>query len=217
MAKKMMAEKAAKKVKDIKKNLSVEKYLKGQFLKIGIVVGILLMMLGAFAGYEGIVVAKHNTAIGLDDGTRVVVMTAVLAAFVIFSVVGLCIYLQKISKNTINRIKEPVGIMDEMMSALAEGNLIVKTGYEYNDEFAKMIKNGDSAVEELKKYVSSISETMENMSNKNMDMQVNEEYVGEFESISRSMKAIVDSLNNTFSELKMAFSQVKSGAVSLAD
>ena len=31
MAKELMAEKAAKKVKDIKKNLSVEKYLRGQF------------------------------------------------------------------------------------------------------------------------------------------------------------------------------------------
>ena len=38
MAKELMAEKAAKKVKDIKKNLSVEKYLRGQFLKIGIVI-----------------------------------------------------------------------------------------------------------------------------------------------------------------------------------
>lgn len=217
MAKELMAEKAAKKVKDIKKNLSVEKYLRGQFLKIGIVVGVLLLMLGAFAGYEGLVVAKHNTSIGLNDSTRVVVMTVVLAVFIFLSVLGVCMYLQKISKNTIKRIKEPVGIMDEMMSALAEGNLIVKTGYEYNDEFAKMIKNGDSAVEELKKYVSSISETMENMSNKNMNIQVNEEYVGEFESISKSMKAIVDSLNDTFSELKMAFSQVKSGADSLAD
>ena len=91
MAKELMAEKAAKKVKDIKKNLSVEKYLRGQFLKIGIVVGVLLLMLGAFAGYEGLVVAKHNTSIGLNDSTRVVVMTVVLAVFIFLSVLGVCI------------------------------------------------------------------------------------------------------------------------------
>ena len=127
------------------------------------------------------------------------------------------ILLNRIARNVIKRISDPVNIMDEAMGELASGNLENQVMYDTKDEFFNMIGNTKKAMLELKKYISSISDTLHQMSEKNLNVKIEEEYIGDFAKIRTSLLDIVESFNSTMFEMKTAFTQVRDGANSMAD
>jgi methyl-accepting chemotaxis protein len=197
-------------------NFTLERYLHKHFIRVGVIAGTILGLVGLFAIYEGVELSKYKTVAGVSQGKAIALTVILIGAVVVVSIVMMDIFLGKIARQTIARIGEPIEVMDNAMKELSVGNLDTKIDYRYADEFANMMVNADKATDELKKYINNISYTLAQISNKNIDITLNEEYLGEFVAIQNSMMGIVDSLNETLSEMRAAFSQVRDGADSLS-
>lgn len=206
------------KVKQVVNQVTIKKFLHAQFIKIGVVIGILMTALGIFAIYEGVQLAKFKSQnFKTSVGTQTTLTIVLISAAVVAGILLVDKLLNIIALKTIKRISEPVTIMDEAMGKLANGNLENQIVYDRNDEFTNMMTNTKNAMLELKKYIGNISDTLQQMSEKNMNVGIEEEYIGDFAEIRTSLLNIADSLNITISEMRTSFTQVRDGADSLAE
>ena len=208
--------KAGKQVQQVKKQLTIHKYMHMQFLRIGLAVSGVVGVLALIGIYEGILLAKEDTRIDLAPENKIAIIVGVILAIVVLSVVGVDLFLNKIAKQVIRRVKEPIDIMDHAMDELAKGNLDTKIEYQMQDEFVNMMGNTNFAMQELKRYVDDISMNLKQISAKDIDLKEVQNYIGDFVEIKDSMIEIISSLNTTLKEMKESFGEVCDGADTLA-
>lgn len=207
-------EKTVKRTGDLGKQMSIKKFLHAQFIKIGAIVGVVLAVLGIFTIYLGVELSeknadKYNTSVG----TQIVFTVAIVVVIVVGCILLVDLFLRRIVVKTINRISEPIQVLDEAIGKLASGTLDENIEYTNSDEFTNIIENTSRAMSELKKYVGNISDTLLQISEKNMNIGIDEEYVGDFVEIRTSMLNIIDSLNEMLSQMRTSFTQVRDGPV----
>lgn len=211
-------EKTVKRTGDLGKQMSIKKFLHAQFIKIGAIVGVVLGVLGIFTIYLGVELSEKNAGkYNMSVGTQNVITVAIVVVIVVGCILMIDMFLRRIVVKTINRISEPVQVMDEAIGKLASGTLDENIEYTNSDEFTNIIENTSRAMSELKKYVGNISDTLLQISEKNMNIGIDEEYVGDFVEIRTSMLNIIDSLNEMLSQMRTSFTQVRDGAGSLAE
>lgn len=208
--------KAGKQVQQVKKRLTIRKYMHMQFLRIGFAVSGVVGVLALIGIYEGILLAKEDTRFDLATENKIAIIVGVILAIVVISVVGVDLFLNKIAKQVIRRVKEPIDIMDHAMDELAKGNLDTKIEYQMQDEFVNMMGNTNFAMQELKRYVDDISMNLKQISAKDIDLKEVQNYIGDFAEIKDSMVEIISSLNTTLKEMKESFGEVCDGADTLA-
>lgn len=202
-----------KQIEDLKTQLSIKKFLHAQFIKIGAIVGVVLGVLGIFTIYLGVELSEKNAGkYNMSVGTQNVITIAIVLVIVVGCILMIDLFLRRVVVKTIRRISEPVEVMDEAMRKLANGTLDENIEYNNSDEFTNIIQNTSRAMSELKKYVGNISDTLLQMSEKNMNIGIDEEYVGDFVEIRTSMLNIIDSLNETLSQMRTSFTQVRDGS-----
>ena len=202
--------KAGKQVQQVKKRLTIRKYMHMQFLRIGFAVSGVVGVLALIGIYEGILLAKEDTRFDLATENKIAIIVVVI------SIVGVDLFLNKIAKQVIRRVKEPIDIMDHAMDELAKGNLDTKIEYQMQDEFVNMMGNTNFAMQELKRYVDDISMNLKQISEKDIDLKEVQNYIGDFVEIKDSMIEIISSLNTTLKEMKESFGEVCDGADTLA-
>ena len=208
--------KAGKQVQQVKKRLTIRKYMHMQFLRIGFAVSGVVGVLALIGIYEGILLAKEDTRFDLATENKIAIIVGVILAIVVISIVGVDLFLNKIAKQVIRRVKEPIDIMDHAMDELAKGNLDTKIEYQMQDEFVNMMGNTNFAMQELKHYVDDISMNLKQISEKDIDLKEVQNYIGDFVEIKDSMIEIISSLNTTLKEMKESFGEVCDGADTLA-
>ena len=208
--------KAGKQVQQVKKRLTIRKYMHMQFLRIGFAVSGVVGVLALIGIYEGILLAKEDTRFDLATENKIAIIVGVILAIVVISIVGVDLFLNKIAKQVIRRVKEPIDIMDHAMDELAKGNLDTKIEYQMQDEFVDMMGNTNFAMQELKRYVDDISMNLKQISEKDIDLKEVQNYIGDFVEIKDSMIEIISSLNTTLKEMKESFGEVCDGADTLA-
>ena len=208
--------KAGKQVQQVKKRLTIRKYMHMQFLRIGFAVSGVVGVLALIGIYEGILLAKEDTRFDLATENKIAIIVGVILAIVVISIVGVDLFLNKIAKQVIRRVKEPIDIMDHAMDELAKGNLDTKIEYQMQDEFVNMMENTNFAMQELKRYVDDISMNLKQISAKDIDLKEVQNYIGDFVEIKDSMIEIISSLNTTLKEMKESFGEVCDGADTLA-
>ena len=208
--------KEGKQVQQVKKRLTIRKYMHMQFLRIGFAVSGVVGVLALIGIYEGILLAKEDTRFDLATENKIAIIVGVILAIVVISVVGVDLFLNKIAKQVIRRVKEPIDIMDHAMDELAKGNLDTKIEYQMQDEFVNMMGNTNFAMQELKRYVDDISMNLKQISEKDIDLKEVQNYIGDFVEIKDSMIEIISSLNTTLKEMKESFGEVCDGADTLA-
>ena len=208
--------KAGKQVQQVKKKLTIRKYMHMQFLRIGFAVSGVVGVLALIGIYEGILLAKEDTRFDLATENKIAIIVGVILAIVVISIVGVDLFLNKITKQVIRRVKEPIDIMDHAMDELAKGNLDTKIEYQMQDEFVNMMGNTNFAMQELKRYVDDISMNLKQISEKDIDLKEVQNYIGDFVEIKDSMIEIISSLNTTLKEMKESFGEVCDGADTLA-
>lgn len=113
--------KAGKQVQQVKKRLTIRKYMHMQFLRIGFAVSGVVGVLALIGIYEGILLAKEDTRFDLATENKIAIIVGVILAIVVISIVGVDLFLNKIAKQVIRRVKEPIDIMDHAMDELAKG------------------------------------------------------------------------------------------------
>ena len=208
--------KAGKQVQQVKKRLTIRKYMHMQFLRIGFAVSGVVGVLALIGIYEGILLAKEDTRFDLATENKIAIIVGVILAIVVISIVGVDLFLNKIAKQVIRRVKEPIDIMDHAMDELAKGNLDTKIEYQMQDEFVNMMGNTNFAMQELKRYVDDISMNLKQISEKDIDLKEVQNYIGDFVEIKDSMIEIISSLNTTLKEMNESFGEVCDGADTLA-
>ena len=208
--------KAGKQVQQVKKRLTIRKYMHMQFLRIGFAVSGVVGVLALIGIYEGILLAKEDTRFDLATENKIAIIVGVILAIVVISIVGVDLFLNKIANQVIRRVKEPIDIMDHAMDELAKGNLDTKIEYQMQDEFVNMMGNTNFAMQELKRYVDDISMNLKQISEKDIDLKEVQNYIGDFAEIKDSMVEIISSLNTTLKEMKESFGEVCDGADTLA-
>ena len=208
--------KAGKQVQQVKKKLTIRKYMHMQFLRIGFAVSGVVGVLALIGIYEGILLAKEDTRFDLATENKIAIIVGVILAIVVISIGGVDLFLNKIAKQVIRRVKEPIDIMDHAMDELAKGNLDTKIEYQMQDEFVNMMGNTNFAMQELKRYVDDISMNLKQISEKDIDLKEVQNYIGDFVEIKDSMIEIISSLNTTLKEMKESFGEVCDGADTLA-
>ena len=208
--------KAGKQVQQVKKRLTIRKYMHMQFLRIGFAVSGVVGVLALIGIYEGILLAKEDTRFDLATENKIAIIVGVILAIVVISIVGVDLFLNKIAKQVIRRVKEPIDIMDHAMDELAKGNLDTKIEYQMQDEFVNMMGNTNFAMQELKRYVDDISMNLKQISEKDIDLKEVQNYIGDFVEIKDSMIEIISSLNTTLKEMKESFGEVCDAADTLA-
>ena len=208
--------KAGKQVQQVKNRLTIRKYMHMQFLRIGFAVSGVVGVLALIGIYEGILLAKEDTRFDLATENKIAIIVGVILAIVVISIVGVDLFLNKIAKQVIRRVKEPIDIMDHAMDELAKGNLDTKIEYQMQDEFVNMMGNTNFAMQELKRYVDDISMNLKQISEKDIDLKEVQNYIGDFVEIKDSMIEIISSLNTTLKEMKESFGEVCDGADTLA-
>ena len=208
--------KAGKQVQQVKKKLTIRKYMHMQFLRIGFAVSGVVGVLALIGIYEGILLAKEDTRFDLATENKIAIIVGVILAIVVISIVGVDLFLNKIAKQVIRRVKEPIDIMDHAMDELAKGNLDTKIEYQMQDEFVNMMGNTNFAMQELKRYVDDISMNLKQISEKDIDLKEVQNYIGDFVEVKDSMIEIISSLNTTLKEMKESFGEVCDGADTLA-
>ena len=208
--------KAGKQVQRVKKQLTIRKYMHMQFLRIGFAVSGVVGVLALIGIYEGILLAKEDTRFDLATENKIAIIVGVILAIVVISIVGVDLFLNKIAKQVIRRVKEPIDIMDHAMDELAKGNLDTKIEYQMQDEFVNMMGNTNFAMQELKRYVDDISMNLKQISATDIDLKEVQNYIGDFAEIKDSMVEIISSLNTTLKEMKESFGEVCDGADTLA-
>ena len=211
--------KAGKQVQQVKKRLTIRKYMHMQFLRIGFAVSGVVGVLALIGIYEGILLAKEDTRFDLATENKIAIIVGVILAIVVISIVGVDLFLNKIAKQVIRRVKEPIDIMDHAMDELAKGNLDTKIEYQMQDEFVNMMENTNFAMQELKRYVDDISMNLKQISEKDIDLKEVQNYIGDFVEIKDSMIEIISSLNTTLKEMKESFGAdtLAQSAQSMAD
>ena len=187
-----------------------------QFLRIGFAVSGVVGVLALIGIYEGILLAKEDTRFDLATENKIAIIVGVILAIAVISIVGIDLFLNKIAKQVIRRVKEPIDIMDHAMDELAKGNLDTKIEYQMQDEFVNMMGNTNFAMQELKRYVDDISMNLKQISAKDIDLKEVQNYIGDFAEIKDSMVEIISSLNTTLKEMKESFGEVCDGADTLA-
>ena len=208
--------KAGKQVQQVKKQLTIRKYMHMQFLRIGFAVSGVVGVLALIGIYEGILLAKEDTRFDLATENKIAIIVGVILAIAVISIVGVDLFLNKIANQVIRRVKEPIDIMDHAMDELAKGNLDTKIEYQMQDEFVNMMGNTNFAMQELKRYVDDISMNLKQISAKDIDLKEVQNYIGDFAEIKDSMVEIISSLNTTLKEMKESFGEVCDGADTLA-
>ena len=208
--------KAGKQVQQVKKQLTIRQYMHMQFLRIGFAVSGVVGVLALIGIYEGILLAKEDTRFDLATENKIAIIVGVILAIAVISIVGVDLFLNKIAKQVIRRVKEPIDIMDHAMDELAKGNLDTKIEYQMQDEFVNMMGNTNFAMQELKRYVDDISMNLKQISAKDIDLKEVQNYIGDFAEIKDSMVEIISSLNTTLREMKESFGEVCDGADTLA-
>ncbi|CDD34872.1 methyl-accepting chemotaxis protein signaling domain protein [Roseburia sp. CAG:309] len=207
---------AGKQVQQVKKQLTIHKYMHMQFLRIGFAVSGVVGVLALIGIYEGVLLAKEDTKFDLATGAKIAIIVGVILAIVVISIAGVDLFLNKIANQVIRRVKEPIDIMDHAMDELAKGNLDAKIEYQMQDEFVNMMENTNFAMQELKRYIDDISMNLKQISAKDIDLEEVQKYIGDFAEIEDSMTEILSSLNTTLKEMKESFGQVCDGADTLA-
>ena len=207
---------AGKQAQQVKKRLTIRKYMHMQFLRIGFAVSGVVGVLALIGIYEGILLAKEDTRFDLATENKIAIIVGVILAIVVISIVGVDLFLNKIANQVIRRVKEPIDIMDHAMDELAKGNLDTKIEYQMQDEFVNMMGNTNFAMQELKRYVDDISMNLKQISEKDIDLKEVQNYIGDFVEIKDSMIEIISSLNTTLKEMKESFGEVCAGADTLA-
>jgi methyl-accepting chemotaxis protein len=66
-------------------------------------------------------------------------------------------------------------------------------------------------------YINEISEVLENVASGNLDISIERDFIGDFNKIKLDLCRILDSLNDTFSEMRVAAEQVATGAEQFSD
>lgn len=177
--------------------------------------------------YENALTKLQDTLIKIGDeaeqdavnyyNSSMVTKNIALIILILISVISilLCIHMSLILAKL---LKEPIIELEKAAKSLENGSLDINIEFESKDELGVLANSFRNTCSFLKTIILDINNILEELSNGNFNVTSScpEQYTGNFTSTRNSLKKIVESLNETFYEIKEATSQVKGGSEQVA-
>ena len=134
----------------------------------------------------------------------------VMIIIIVIIIIGL-ILITKVVQAIIESISNPV---EEIKAA--KGNYDLEIEYTSEDEIGVLADCMREMILFTKDNISNITEVLNKFAEGNFDVEIEDNYIGEFIEIKESLEKIVDSINNTFYDIKIVTEQVKDGSEQVA-
>lgn len=116
-------------------------------------------------------------------------------------------------------IVRPIGKLNKVTRALADGDLDTEIDIDSNDEIGELADSMDVLTQRLKTYIvyiDEISNSLEEMGHGNLNLTLKNSYDGDFAKIKQALTTTADMLNDTLSQINIAAEQVASGSEQVA-
>ena len=139
----------------------------------------------------------------------------VMIIIIVIIIIGL-ILITKVVQAIIESISNPVEEIKAAALEMAKGNYDLKIEYTSEDEIGVLADCMREMILFTKDNISNITEVLNKFAEGNFDVEIEDNYIGEFIEIKESLEKIVDSINNTFYDIKIVTEQVKDGSEQVA-
>ena len=139
----------------------------------------------------------------------------VMIIIIVIIIIGL-ILITKVVQAIIESISNPVEEIKSAALEMAKGNYDLEIEYTSEDEIGVLADCMREMILFTKDNVSNITEVLNKFAEGNFDVEIEDNYIGEFIEIKESLEKIVDSINNTFYDIKIVTEQVKDGSEQVA-
>ena len=139
----------------------------------------------------------------------------VMIIIIVIIIIGL-ILITKVVQAIIESISNPVEEIKAAALEMAKGNYDLEIEYTSEDEIGVLADCMREMILFTKDNISNITEVLNKFAEGNFDVDIEGDYIGEFIAIKESLEKIVDSINNTFYDIKIVTEQVKDGSEQVA-
>ena len=139
----------------------------------------------------------------------------VMIILIVIIIIGL-ILITKVVQAIIESISNPVEEIKAAALEMAKGNYDLEIEYTSEDEIGVLADCMREMILFTKDNISNITEVLNKFAEGNFDVEIEDNYIGEFIDIKESLEKIVDSINNTFYDIKIVTEQVKDGSEQVA-
>lgn len=139
----------------------------------------------------------------------------VMIIIIVIIIIGL-ILITKVVQAIIESISNPVEEIKAAALEMAKGNYDLEIEYTSEDEIGVLADCMREMILFTKDNISNITEVLNKFAEGNFDVEIEGDYIGEFIAIKESLEKIVDSINNTFYDIKIVTEQVKDGSEQVA-
>lgn len=139
----------------------------------------------------------------------------VMIIIIVIIIIGL-ILITKVVQAIIESISNPVEEIKAAALEMAKGNYDLEIEYTSEDEIGVLAECMREMILFTKDNISNITEVLNKFAEGNFDVEIEDNYIGEFIEIKESLEKIVDSINNTFYDIKIVTEQVKDGSEQVA-
>ena len=139
----------------------------------------------------------------------------VMIIIIVIIIIGL-ILITKVVQAIIESISNPVEEIKAAALEMAKGNYDLEIEYTSEDEIGVLADCMREMILFTKNNISNITEVLNKFAEGNFDVDIEGDYIGEFIAIKESLEKIVDSINNTFYDIKIVTEQVKDGSEQVA-
>lgn len=139
----------------------------------------------------------------------------VMIIIIVIIIIGL-ILITKVVQAIIESISNPVEEIKAAALEMAKGNYDLEIQYTSEDEIGVLADCMREMILFTKDNISNITEVLNKFAEGNFDVEIEDNYIGEFIEIKESLEKIVDSINNTFYDIKIVTEQVKDGSEQVA-
>ena len=133
----------------------------------------------------------------------------VMIIIIVIIIIGL-ILITKVVQAIIESISNPVEEIKAAALEMAKGNYDLEIEYTSEDEIGVLADCMREMILFTKDNISNITEVLNKFAEGNFDVEIEDNYIGEF------IEKIVDSINNTFYDIKIVTEQVKDGSEQVA-
>lgn len=154
-----------------------------------------------------------NVQDGIQGTTRYIGIVMIIIIVII--IIGL-ILITKVVQAIIESISNPVEEIKAAALEMAKGNYDLEIEYTSEDEIGVLADCMREMILFTKDNISNITEVLNKFAEGNFDVEIEGDYIGEFIAIKESLEKIVDSINNTFYDIKIVTEQVKDGSEQVA-
>ena len=154
-----------------------------------------------------------NVQDGIQGTTRYIGIVMIIIIVII--IIGL-ILITKVVQAIIESISNPVEEIKAAALEMAKGNYDLEIEYTSEDEIGVLADCMREMILFTKDNISNITEVLNKFAEGNFDVEIEDNYIGEFIDIKESLEKIVDSINNTFYDIKIVTEQVKDGSEQVA-